>query len=71
MTSRAFFGPNQWKYLLIFVSECVIQEESSGDRGHHICGLATSQVVRAPERRAGEAVTQPVYSRHLNSSIVV
>jgi hypothetical protein len=41
------FIPNQAKFPLSTVSECVIQEESAGKRGRHICGLATRQVTAA------------------------
>ncbi len=34
-------GPSPRKYPLILVSECIIQEESAGERGHHVYGLAT------------------------------
>jgi hypothetical protein len=38
---RAFFGPNPWKYPLSIVSECIIQKESAGERGHHMYVLAS------------------------------
>ena len=37
----AFFIPNPWEYQLILVSECVIPEESAGERGNHIYDLPT------------------------------
>lgn len=38
------FIPNPAKFPLSTVSECVIQEESAGECGHHIYGLATVKV---------------------------
>ena len=37
------FIPDPAKYLLSIVSECAIQEESAGERGHHMYGLPTYQ----------------------------
>lgn len=41
VTRRASISPNARKYALTVVSECVIQEESAGERGRKIYGLAT------------------------------
>ena len=41
---RAFIGPNPEEYLLNIVSEWpVIREEPTGERRHHIYGLATAR----------------------------